>query len=331
MAAVRLLLLDGQGSPPSVSSPTNAGGNFTTSVPPVPPTSSSPLAAFFLRQAHASLRSRFVSLPAATRTELELDSPATAAIIEQLCEGHLCLPTSHATLLRHPLVSLPSLYIAQVVRILEELEFNSETLLDASGLEIIGYSSGLLPALLVATSLPPLSLSSESEPLANHILNPARQLQLLSNALALFDLTVMIGIHTELARSRMHAAAGLSLDDPARDREWSVVVFGVSRETLQGKVDAWNAANRVSSVYLPPSLWDISIFFRVFASMLCNFHYHYASAIPDCLPPPHHGRGACATLSAMKRTTMGNPRGQVLSPTEVPAARHRQTCRVDRA
>lgn len=131
----------------------------------------------------------------------------------------------------------------------------------ASDLEIIGYSSGLLPALLVATSLPALSPTSESDS-AN--LDPASQFQLLSNALALFDLTVVFGIHTQLAQSRLHAAAGLSLDDPAREREWSVVVFGVSRQWLQGKVDAWNATKRVSSRFPPSSHHPFRNFFFLF-------------------------------------------------------------------
>lgn len=135
----------------------------------------------------------------------------------------------------------------------------------APNLEIIGYSSGLLPALLVATSLPTLSPTSESDS-AN--LDPASQFQLLSNALALFDLTVVFGIHTQLARSRMHAAAGLSLDDPAREREWSVVVFGVSRQWLQGKVDAWNATKRVSSRFPPSSHHPFRNFFFSFLPAL---------------------------------------------------------------
>lgn len=281
----RLLLLDGQGSSPSISTSTSTGPSSPTSVPPVPPPSSSTLAALFLRQAHVSLRARFTSLSASIRSELEADSPATAAILTQLREGHLCLPTTHVTLLRHPLISLPSLYVAQVVRILEEVEVRPEMLVSgASDLEIIGYSSGLLPALLVATSLPALSPASES---GSAILDPASQFQLLSNALALFDLTVVFGIHTQLARSRLHAAAGLSLDDPAREREWSVVVFGVSRQWLQGKVDAWNATKGVSSRFPPSAHRPFRSFFfsfLFFSSGICNvalfcFRYH-----PHTLP-----------------------------------------------
>lgn len=201
---------------------------------------------------------------------------------------------------------------------MEEVEVRPEMLLSgAPNLEIIGYSSGLLPALLVATSLPALSPTSESDS-AN--LDPASQFQLLSNALALFDLTVVFGIHTQLARSRLHAAAGLSLDDPAREREWSVVVFGVSRQWLQGKVDAWNATNRVSSCFPHQLIIPFALSFFLFFSFLLFRHLQCDfTLLPLSSPYTRFMRrlAAHATQSAM---TMGIPRRQVLSPMRLRTA-----------
>ena len=233
---MRVLLFDGQGSFQSPQSPQSPSTQFTS-----PP--SSPLASLFIRQAHTVLRARLTSLRPSL--QLVLDSGATQSVYAQLRDGSLALPTQDILLLSHPLVALPSLYITQVVSLFAILESDPERVLGHQ-LELIGYSSGLLPALLIATSFPHHVAST------SYVLTPASQLLILSNALALLDLAVALGVYCQIARISMLDDCGITLDDPCRDWEWSSVLFGTSREELESKIHAWNALTDVCSHLLFP-------------------------------------------------------------------------------
>ena len=221
---MRVLLFDGQGATHASSS-----SSATT-------TCLRPLAALFVQQAHDTLRACLAAI--SPETERALNAGATRSLLSRIRSGRITLPTSDATLLRNPIVSLPSVYVAQVVRLFELLEAGVEW--DCSRIDVVGYSSGLLPALLVATSLPapsgitsPLSLST--------------QLTLLRNVLALFEVSVVLGVETQVSKLAMLNEIGITLDDPYSDREWSAVLFNETREILQAKIAAWNSEAKVRS------------------------------------------------------------------------------------
>ena len=93
-------------------------------------------------------------------------------------------------------MSLPSVCISQTIRLFELLETNVEW--KESVLDIVGYPSSLLPAILVTTSLPaPFQLSS---PLP---LPLTWQLALLQNVLVIFEVSLLLGVETQV--SRQHA------------------------------------------------------------------------------------------------------------------------------
>ncbi|KAH8109903.1 polyketide synthase [Phellopilus nigrolimitatus] len=211
--AMRVLLFDGQGSAPAPTTPV--------------PLARAPLASFFARQAGAAFSSRLAALSPAAKEAL--DTGATRSLLAQLREGTIKLPVADTALLCHPLVSLPSMYVAQVVRLLEELETGA--MVHTAPVDVVGYSSGLLPALLVATSFPGLSQD----------LSSTTQLAILRNALALLDIAVLLGVEAQASKGAMLAAGGIALDDPACEREWSVVAFGDSRDALEAKLRAWNS------------------------------------------------------------------------------------------
>ncbi|THH09272.1 hypothetical protein EW145_g2129 [Phellinidium pouzarii] len=214
---MRVLLFDGQGS-------VSATPSTSVSSP------CTPLATLFARQAHAELAARLARLP--TAIEDLLDASATRSVLTQLREERIVLPTEDATLLCHPLIALPSLYIAQVVRLLEVLE--TKSLPGPEVTDVVGYSSGLLPALLVATSFPaPLT--------ASQALSVSAQLSILRNALALLDVAILLGMETHVSKENMLKEGGVALDDPVRANEWSVAVFGEPRDALEAKIKTWNA------------------------------------------------------------------------------------------
>lgn len=220
---MRVLLFDGQGATQAASS-SNAAS-----------TSLRPLAALFVRQAQDTLRARLAALT--PDTERALSIGATRSLLMRLRNGQITLPTTDRTLLRQPIVSLPSVYISQTVRLLELLETGVEW--DDSVIDIVGYSSGLLPALLVASSVPAPSKLSSSLP-------PSAQLTLLRNALALFEVSLLLGVETQVSKLSMLKAGGIALDDPFAEREWSAAVFNETREALEEKIEAWNVDAEVS-------------------------------------------------------------------------------------
>nr|UPO09356.1 PKS7818 [Inonotus obliquus] len=218
---MRVILFDGQGSHPSSSS----------SVVQHP---QSPLATLFVHQARAAFAARIASLASATRDAL--NDRATRILLGKISDGSIVIPSSDASLLRHPLIALPSLYVTQVVRLLEEVETNGPVAKGAS-VEVIGYSSGILPALLVATSFP-------SPKVANSNLSPSSQLTILRHALAIFAVAMSIGIEAQVSKEAMLTECGIALDDPSREREWSAVVLGEKRDALETRLTSWNSQRK---------------------------------------------------------------------------------------
>ena len=70
---------------------------------------------------------------------------------------------------------------------------------------------------------------------------------LLRNALALFEVSVVLGVETQVSKLAMLNEIGITLDDPYSDREWSAVLFNETREILQAKIAAWNSEAKVRS------------------------------------------------------------------------------------
>ncbi|KAI5118611.1 hypothetical protein M0805_008042 [Coniferiporia weirii] len=214
---MRVLLFDGQGL--ALATP-------STSVPP-PRT---PLASLFSSQANAAFAARLAALSSAARDALEIG--CTRSVLARVHDGRILLPTTDAELLCHSFISIPSLYVAQVTRLLELLETGS--LSDAPVIDVVGYSAGVLPALLVATSFPSPSMLS-------HTLSAPTQFTILRNALALFHVIASLGMEAQVEREDMLKARGIALDDPLRALGWSAVVFRETRDALEAKIRAWNA------------------------------------------------------------------------------------------
>ena len=229
---MRVILFDGQGPHPSSSS-----------VVQHPKT---PLATLFVHQARAAFAARIASLASATRGAL--NDRATRILLDKISDGRVILPSSDAHLLRHPLFALLSLYVTQVVRLLEEVEANGPVA-KGDSVEVIGYSSGILPALLMATSFP-------SPKVVNSTLSPSSQMTILRNALAIFEVAMSIGIEAQVSREYLLTDCKIALDDPNREHEWSAVVLGEKRDALQTRLASWNsqsilvwnASNQISSL-----------------------------------------------------------------------------------
>lgn len=85
-----------------------------------------------------------------------------------------------------------------------------------------GYSSGILPAALVA--------SSDSIP------------ALLSNAIDLFGLVFALGFRCQCFRKQ--ALSAVPAHDLDREAPWSLVLFGMNREEVQWAVDSFNTEVR---------------------------------------------------------------------------------------
>ena len=224
---MRVLLLDGQGS-------STASSSTTVQQP------HTPLATLFTHQVRTAFSARIAALSSETRDAL--GGRATRILLSNISDGSLVLPVSDAALLCHPLIALPNLYVRQVIRLIEVLETDGFTT-GESPVEVIGYSSGILAALLVATSFPPPATTPLS-------LSATTELTILGNALTLFGIAITTGIEAQISKESMLNASGLELDDPDREREWSAVVFGVGRDVLETKISAWNTQKEVCHLLL---------------------------------------------------------------------------------
>jgi malonyl CoA-acyl carrier protein transacylase len=245
---MRVLLFDGQGSTPSST---------------VPEPSRSPLASLFLRQCHLSLRARLCHL--SEQSKSVLFNGATRDILAGFQDGSKTFPISDPALVEYPLITLPNLYVTQVLRLFEELEVAEEVETEAPA-SVVGYSSGLLPALLVASSFPKPGVNAKD-------LQPQAQLKLLRNAVALFKFAFLLGVETQVSKELMMTESGLSLDDPAREKEWAAVVFGETRDALEDRVARWNAQSTVC-LHLSPHVDPkanpfLSLSRRFFFAMEC--------------------------------------------------------------
>ena len=199
------------------------------------PLPQSPLSTLFVREARAAFTARISSLAPASRDAL--NACATRDLLDRISNGSIVLPADDAALLRHPIISLPSLYTSQVSRLLEELETNGP-IATGTSVGVIGYSSGILPALLVATSLP-------SPRTADVRASASSQIVILRNALALLEVAFSIGIEAQMAKESILTEAGVSLDDPTRESEWSAVVVGQTRDALEAALASWNSQKEV--------------------------------------------------------------------------------------
>lgn len=142
--------------------------------------------------------------------------------------GGIVFPVARDDASRHPLVSMPNLFIEQMLRLIHLLETRPDILScsrDDYPAQVIGYSSGLLTALFMATSNPS-ALSC--------------RVTFMQRSLFIFEIAMSLGLHSQLSRFDVFDSAGVSLDDPERDWNWSSVVLGLELSELDELVLSFN-------------------------------------------------------------------------------------------
>ncbi len=202
---MRVFVFDGQGSTPSSSTLT----------------STSPLGTVFLQECTSAFSRRMESLSDQEILRIGFSREALRGIV---------FPVACDEASRDPLVSMPNLFIEQMLRLIQLLDTRPDTLSCSSrehSMHVLGYSSGLLTALFVATS-DPSALSRVS---------------FMQRSLFIFDVAVSLGIHSQLSRFDMFESAGVSLDDPERGWNWSSAVLGLELSELDQLVQEYNEKN----------------------------------------------------------------------------------------
>ena len=133
-------------------------------------------------------------------------------------------------IMRNPMFAVPNVYILQILRYLAL--YPSLSTLNKAGdatLDIVGFSSGILPALAISSS------SAEGG-----------VLEFVHIASEIFEVAFWVGYRAQMGRMRMMDDANLALDDPIRDvassiaGTWSVVLFGIEQGEVEKKVQEFN-------------------------------------------------------------------------------------------
>lgn len=117
-----------------------------------------------------------------------------------------------------------SLLLIQVLRYLSFLEASNASFqctLEANT-TVLGFSSGILPACVVASSTSPMSY--------------------ISNALEAYRLALWIGIRIQSYRTQTLTLASLKRDSSL---PWSLVVLGLTPETLEKTLTTFNKASKM--------------------------------------------------------------------------------------
>lgn len=164
-----------------------------------------------------------VFLPACQDVFLKLLSSLSTdqRILSDLPEMTCYIPTTDTQLLMNPMIAIPNLYLVQVLRYLSFMEEGNAMAVFRSS-EVVGYSSGLLPAVMVA--------SSDSIP------------AILANAVDIFGLAFWLGFRCQCYRRKALDAA--AIHDFDRDSPWSIVLFGMSRQDVDLLIKKFNSEVR---------------------------------------------------------------------------------------
>ncbi|TDL16946.1 ketoacyl-synt-domain-containing protein, partial [Rickenella mellea] len=218
------------------------------SVPAVPNDDClSPLAITFLHEARNTL------------TRLQALAPDDEHVLSHLKDMlSASIPTSDPRLLLNPIIAIPNLYVLQVLRYMIAIENDENLLVDPDVLGIVGYSSGILPALLVATS------ESRSE--------------LLSNALQLLTAAFWLGYHCQIYRQ--NGLSDIPAYDPDVEEPWSIVLFDHSQEEATELVDGFNHNSRGQTLYITAVTDTSSVSVSGLPSALQSFRSGLPMSIP---------------------------------------------------
>ena len=211
---MRVILIDGQGvsATPSSALPRQTGQ-----------VSSSSLAKLFLAECNAVCARRIAQLSAYDVKRLGLSITTL---------DRLAFPVQTGEWLMEPLASIPNLFVEQVLQIFHILESHPAIFASSANdvTHVLGYSSGLLSGLCLATN------SSADTPLS-----------FLKRATFLFRLTLSLGLHCQISRIDMLSAAGTRLEEQSGG--WSAAVLGPTLSELEASLNAFNAQFEVSSFY----------------------------------------------------------------------------------
>lgn len=196
-----------------------------------------------LSACHKAFHSELSSLNPATATSIDLD-----ALDFPTPQSLITLPTHHRYL-SNPVVSGTTLLLLHTLRYLAFVEASASAqssssssftaLLDTNvthGVGVLGFSSGILPAAVVATS--------------------SDTLQYINNAVQAFRVAFWIGVHTQLYKtSEGFYGSAIDGDSPP---PWSIVFLGLGK---QAAVEAIFRFSLSVSELLDISMNDISDIF----------------------------------------------------------------------
>nr|AEF32750.1 polyketide synthase [Volvariella volvacea] len=168
---------------------------------------------------------------------------------------------------RHnPLISGCSLFLIQSLRYLayvEDVRISTRPLQSScdapdrhfqQGLEVLGFSSGILPACIVATSTSTISY--------------------ISRAVEVFRLAIWIGVRCHQFRIRELEAARLPKDCSL---PWSLVFFGMSADSARGAIESFSKESASASLYITSVMSDNAVSISGLPHVLATFAEEFSA------------------------------------------------------
>ncbi|KAI0055306.1 polyketide synthase [Artomyces pyxidatus] len=170
----------------------------------------------------------------------------------------------------NPIISGTTLFLIQTLSYLDLIESGAGTSSPSSsfssiheknsahGFGILGFSSGILPACVVAVS--------------------SSTLEFLINSVAAFRLAFWIGVRTQLYRISALQAAGASADDA---RPWSLVLLGIGKQAAEAAISDYMQSNDdLSSIYVTAITDENCVTVSGRPDVLASF----AAGLPSSIP-----------------------------------------------
>ncbi|TFK62374.1 polyketide synthase [Pluteus cervinus] len=154
-------------------------------------------------------------------------------------------PTLSSTYLHNPIISASSLFLIQTLRYLAFVETEGAKTRSSSafsdvlqshfshGMGILGFSSGILPACVVSTSLSAIAF--------------------VSHAVEVYRFAIWLGIRTHQYRLRELAKSSLPSDSPS---PWSLVFSGMSEDEATRAITSFAKENPSASLYVTAVLGE---------------------------------------------------------------------------
>ncbi|KIL57002.1 hypothetical protein M378DRAFT_133566 [Amanita muscaria Koide BX008] len=212
-----------------------------------------PLCAVLLSSCYKAFISELSSLPPTDYDDIDLklaDFPSLYSLLELTGDKYLY----------NPIITGPTLFLVQALRYLahiEGLEAEPETVAPFSDIltcnrkyavGLLGFSSGILPACVIASSTTPLDY--------------------VSRAIEAYRLTLWIGIRTQLYRKKalfLHS----HITEPSLP--WSLVFFGLTREAAEDALASFNKGSHFTPLYITAIMDDTSVTISGHPSALATF------------------------------------------------------------